>query len=143
MLFLLAAAALFAQLEIQIEGGAGWAANLPTWRRDSRWTRLVLGGRPLTGYHVYCHLFVLVLLHLPFGAGLADWSVHGEVRIIAFLILFWILEDFLWFVLNPRYGIRGFTRRRAPWHASAWWWIMPREYWVFMPLGFLLYVWSV
>lgn len=143
MLFLLAAGATFAQLEIQIEGGAGWAANLPTWRRNNRWTHLLLGGRPLTGYHLYCHLFVLVMLHLPFGLGLADWTLHGEARVLAFLILFWIVEDFLWFVLNPRYGIRGFTRQRVEWHAAAWWWIMPREYWLFTPVGIALYVWSV
>lgn len=142
MMFLLAAAASFAQLEIQIEGGAGWAAKLPTWRYESRWTRRLLGDRPLTGYHVYCHLFVLVLLHLPFGLQLADWSPRAEARIAAFLILFWILEDFLWFVLNPRYGVRGFTRQRVTWHQAAWWWIMPREYWIFLPAGLALYIWS-
>ena len=27
----------FAQNEIQIEGAAGWAANLPTWRIEHHW----------------------------------------------------------------------------------------------------------
>jgi hypothetical protein len=142
-LFLLAAAASFALLEIQIEGGAGWAANLPTWRLDTRLTRLLMGGRPLTGYHLWCHAFVVVVAHLPFGLGFVDWSFRGEARVAAFVILFWIIEDFLWFVLNPGYGIRSFRRDRVAWHASAWWWIMPREYWIFLPVGIALYVWSL
>lgn len=136
------AAAAFALLEIQIEGGAGWAAALPTWRRQNRWTRALLGGRPLTGYHLWCHVFVLTAVHLPFGMGLAAWSWRAEARVAAFLVLFWILEDFLWFVFNPAYGLHGFTQRRAVWHAHAWWGFMPREYWIFLPVGSALYALS-
>jgi hypothetical protein len=141
--FLAAAAAVFALLEIQIEGTQGWAAGLPTWRRDNRWTRLLLGGRPLTGYHLHAQLFVLIAAHLPFGLGLAAWSMHGEARALAFVVLFWILEDFLWFVLNPAWGVRRFAREPAAWHARAWWWFMPREYWIFLPVGVALYLWSL
>ena len=143
IVFLAAAAAAFALLEIQIEGEAGWAASLPTWRRDTWWTRILLGGRPLTGYHLWCHVWAMLAAHAPFGLGLADWSVRGELRALAFVILFWILEDFLWFVFNPKYGIRSFRRDRAVWHAHAWWWIMPREYWIFLPTGIALYVASL
>jgi hypothetical protein len=140
--FLAAAAAVFALLEIQIEGSSGWASALPTWRMQNRWTRLVMGSRALTGYHLYVHLFVLLLLHLPFALGLAAPTLAAEARILAFLVLFWILEDFLWFVFNPEFGVRRFTREHAWWHAPAWWWIMPREYWVFTPVGVALYLWS-
>ena len=136
------AAAAFALLEIQIEGDAGWASSLPTWRRESRWTRLLMGGRPLTGYHLWAHVFMLTAAHFPFGLALAPWSWAAEARVLAFLILFWILEDFLWFVFNPAYGLRGFTRRRAGWHAHAWWGFMPREYWIFLPVGVALYALS-
>jgi hypothetical protein len=134
-----AAAAAFALLEIQIEGGAGWAANLPTWRVENRWTRLFFSSRPLTGYHLYVHLWVLVMVHLPFALGFAPASWAGEARILAFLVFFWIAEDFLWFVLNPEFGIRRFTRGHIWWHAPTWWWIAPRDYWVFAPLGGVLY----
>ncbi|HQT82510.1 MAG TPA: hypothetical protein PLQ34_10140, partial [Ferrovaceae bacterium] len=30
-------ATFFSQVEINIEGGAGWAANLPTWRIEQHW----------------------------------------------------------------------------------------------------------
>jgi hypothetical protein len=133
----------FALLEIQVEGGAGWAANLPTWVVDRPWSRALMGGRTLTGYHVYCHLFVLTAAHAPFGLGLAPWSLRAEARVLSFLVLFWILEDFLWFVFNPRYGLRGFRPERATWHAHAWWGFMPREYWLFLPVALGLYLWSV
>lgn len=137
---LLASAGVFALLEIQIEGGSGWASGLPTWKLENRWTRFFLGSRALTGYHLYAHLFLLLLVHLPFGLSLIPFSWAVELRILSFLVLFWILEDFLWFVLNSRFGIARFTREHVWWHAPSWWGFMPREYWVFIPVGIALYV---
>ncbi len=139
---LLAASVLFALTEIQIEGPEGWAAHLPTWRVENRWTRLFYSGKALTGYHLYVQLFVLVIVHLPFVLGFAGPSWRGEARILSFMVLFWIFEDFLWFVLNPAFGLRRFRREHIPWHAPTWWGFMPRDYWVFTPVGAGLYVWS-
>lgn len=139
---LLAAASVLALLEIEIEGREGWAGRLPTWRLTNAWTRRLLGARSLTGYHVYVHLFVLILAHLPYLLGLIRPSITAELRILAFLLLLWTLEDFLWFVLNPAYGIRRFRREEIWWHAPTWWWIMPRDYWIFVPLGVALYILS-
>lgn len=138
----LATAAVFALLEIQIEGSAGWATGLPTWRWENRWTRLLVGARAVTGYHLYVHLFVLLMAHAVFLTGIADFTWRGEARIIAFLIFFWLAEDYLWFVFNPAFGARRFRREHVWWHAPTWWWIMPRDYWIFLPLGALLYLWS-
>lgn len=139
---LLAVSWAFARLEIEIEGDRGWASGLPTWKLENRWTRLALGERPLTGYHLWAHVVILLLVHLPYALTLTSVSVVAELRILAFLVLFWILEDFLWFVLNPSYGLRRFTRAGAPWHAGSWWIFMPREYWIFLPVGVWLYAWS-
>jgi hypothetical protein len=142
VLVLLGAAGTFALLEIQIEGRAGWASALPTWRLENRWTRLLLGSRALTGYHLYVHLFILIFLHLPYALGFVAPSLKLEARLVAFLILFWIIEDYLWFVFNRDFGARKFRREHIWWHAPAWWWIMPREYWLFTPVGIGLYLWS-
>ncbi|HEY7462216.1 MAG TPA: hypothetical protein VIC59_10115 [Gemmatimonadota bacterium] len=142
LLALLSASTLFALAEIQIEGRHGWASRLPTWRFESPWTRRLLGARAVTGYHLYVQLFMLVALHLPYGLGLARPSLAAELRILSFLLLFWVVQDFLWFVLNPSFGIRRFDARHAWWHAPNWWWIMPRDYWLFTPLGLLLYMLS-
>ncbi|MCU0605803.1 MAG: hypothetical protein MUC33_24475 [Desulfobacterales bacterium] len=68
------------------------------------------------------------------------WSLHHELRILAFVVLFWILEDFLWFICNRDYGFKGFTPQRISWHRDVWWWIAPREYWLGVPLGAVLYL---
>ncbi len=40
----------FAEVEIQIEGGAGWATSLPTWRIEQHWLLDIFwGGRAMTG----------------------------------------------------------------------------------------------
>ena len=50
----------FAQLAIQVEGAAGWAANLPTWRIAQDWLLdLFWGGRPMTGYHAWVFPFIV------------------------------------------------------------------------------------
>ncbi len=137
----LVAATVLALLEIQIEGRSGWAAELPTWRVENRWTRIFNNGKALTGYHFFLNLLLLTLLNVPFLLGEA-FSVTLELRIIAFVLLLWTVEDFLWFVLNPAYGIKRFKKERIPWH-TEWWGIAPREYWILVPIGIILYVLSL
>ncbi len=142
---LLLCAISFAILEIQIEGPDGWAARLPTWRVDNRWTRLLWDGKPLTGYHVSMLLFVAALAHLVYVVDPRAPFGQTELRVAAFLILLFVLEDWLWFVLNPAYGLRKFRREHVWWHATHWWWIMPSTYWLSIPFGMVLYVlsWTV
>lgn len=140
--YLLLVSALFALLEIQIEGPNGWARKLPTWRLETPLTRKLLGARAITGYHVYIHAFVLCFAQAPFALQLVPFSWAAELRILAFLVLFWVLEDFLWFAFNPAYGITAFRRERVWWHAQSWWGFLPRDYWIFTPLGLALYLMS-
>lgn len=142
IVFLVMTALIMAHLEVQIEGAAGWAGNLPTWRIENRLTRLLLGGRPLTGYHLFFMLFVAVLLHWPCALGLLQPSLAVELRLVSFMLLLWLLEDFFWFIVNPAFGWRAFRRDVIHWHSRSWWGIMPREYWVAGPLGLVLYALS-
>lgn len=138
--FVLLAAYAFAKVEIEIEGPDGWAANLPTWRISNRWTKIFYGNRPLTGYHLWLQIFILILAHTPFGLSLSAWSWAAELRVIGFVICFFIVEDFLWFVVNPAFGLRRFRRQHIWWHEPTWWWIMPRDYWVFSTVGCAMYL---
>ena len=62
----LALALLLANVEVQIEGSAGWAANLPTWRIEDGWLLdLFWGGRPMTGYQRLYLQFCRAVLPLP------------------------------------------------------------------------------
>ena len=99
---------LFAEVEIQIEGGAGWAANLPTWRIENHpLLNVFWGGKPLTGYHLWVFTFMAAVFHLPLVM-LRTFSLKMECRVLGSVMVFWIVEDFLWFVLNPAFGLARF-----------------------------------
>lgn len=135
----LAAAICFALIEIQVEGPNGWAANLPTWRLRNRWLNRLFPGRPLTGYHFWILVFIAVVAHLPYAFGL-PWTPSGQLRSLAFILFFWVFEDFFWFALNPHYGLRKFRPQFIAWHQHAWWWIAPRDYWIAIALAVLVYI---
>lgn len=130
----------FAKVEIQIEGAAGWAANLPTWRIEKHWLLDIFwGGRPMTGYHAWIFSFIFLVFH--FNCLLtSDWSWKIEMRILGALLVFWIMEDWLWFVLNPAFGISRFTPISIPWH-KHWFLGMPVDYMIMgIPgLGMIFY----
>ncbi len=120
----------FSEVEIQIEGPAGWASSLPTWRIEKYWLLDIFwGGRPMTGYHAWVFSFMFLVFHLGVFINL-NWSLRTEARIIASLMLFWIIEDFLWFILNPAFGINNFSQNKIPWH-KQWFLNIPVDYWTF------------
>lgn len=127
----------FAQTEIQIEGAAGWAANLPTWRIEHHWLLdLFWGGRPMTGYHAWVFPFILLFFHFPvFLNGIWSWQL--ECRILACAVFFWLTEDLLWFALNPAYGLQRFHAGAIPWH-KHWLLGLPVDYWIYSALGLFL-----
>jgi len=130
-----------ANVEIQIEGAAGWAATLPTWRIPrNQWLDIFWGGRELTGYHAWIFPCVALFFHFPpvvFGR----WSWRVEARLLACILLFWVCEDFLWFVLNPAFGFARFDAANVPWHIH-WWGPAPADYWVFLLLAAILFALS-
>jgi hypothetical protein len=129
----------FAKVEIAIEGKDGWAASLPTWRLPpTHWvSRVFFAGRPATGYHVWLQLFMLGGFHLAYL--FAPMTLREELEILAFYMLFWVVEDFLWFVLNPAFGLAKFNKANIPWHPN-WWLFAPSEYFIFGVVGVALYL---
>lgn len=139
--FVVVLAFFFAKVEIQIEGDAGWAANLPTWRVEEHWLLTIFwGGRAMTGYHAWVMSFIVLVFHLP--ALIAwQWSMQLEARILASLMVFWIVEDFLWFILNPAFGFKRFQPAHVSWH-KHWVCGAPVDYWVFTVISCLLFGYS-
>ncbi|MEO6728901.1 MAG: hypothetical protein ABIM99_03185 [Candidatus Dojkabacteria bacterium] len=133
-IFVLVASFFWAMMEIQIEGKDGWAAALPTWRYKIYLK--YIWEREITGYHFFLMSFILVLLHSVFI--FFPWTIGIEFRILAFFLILGVIEDFLWFILNPAFGLKKFNRIEVPWH-SMWFLGIPTFYWVFLPLGFFLY----
>ena len=117
-----------AGIEIEIEGGRGWAERLPTWYlrrgRVGRVYGLVMGRRPLTGYHVYAFAIPMLLLHLPYVTGV-HWTLAGELRTVATYFALAVVWDYLWFVLNPAYTVRRFRRGTVWWFEVPWLWLGP------------------
>lgn len=127
----------FARVEVEIEGDAGWAANLPTWRIEKHPLLDVFwGGRALTGYHLWMFSFVGLCFHFPL-CFMGQWSLALEARAVASIMLFWIVEDFLWFIVNPAFGWRRFTPRHVPWH-KRWALGAPADYWIFGAMAIVL-----
>ncbi len=117
------AAFVVAKLEIEVEGKYGWAAHLPTAKIDSKFIQLIFtsGTKPFTNYHLWLFLTVLVFLHLPFFVDPSFWSVPIELFLLGNYMLAMGIEDFLWFVFNPKFGIGKLNKEHAPWHR----WIGP------------------
>ena len=131
----------FAKVEIQIEGDQGWAANLPTWRIEQHWLlTLFWGGRAMTGYHAWVFTVIGLMFHLP-ACFSGVWNRKIEARIAAMVMLFWVQEDFLWFILNPAFGFERFNPINVTWH-HHWLWGAPIDYWFALAFGVGLMVYS-
>lgn len=136
-LFIIFASLTLAALEIQIEGKFGWAAHLPTFRLKKK-----MRGKPITGYHLFIILFTLIIFHFPLF--FASWSLKKECLVLGIYIFMWTLEDFLWFVLNPHYGLHKFNKNNKDiwWHQS-WFVGLPTFYWFLFPLAVILIAWGL
>lgn len=118
----------FANAEIQIEGGAGWATSLPTWRIEKHWLLDIFwGGRAMTGYHAWVFTFMALVFFMPLAFN-GRFVGRDAVLALGGLALFWVAEDFLWFALNPAFGLAQFGPAQATWH-PRWLWGLPVDYW--------------
>ena len=129
-----------AKLEINIEGKHGWAENLPTWRKKYSAMKLFWGKSPATGYHLWLFTSIFVFFHFPFFL-VGEWSLAWELRITSLYFFFWIIEDFLWFILNPYFGLSKFNKKNIPWHPN-WFGPLPMSYYRFFMGGILFLVLS-
>lgn len=124
-------ALVLAILEVEIEGAYGWAEKLPTWFRSRGpigwFWGLVSGGRPATGYHVAMIAMLLLAIHYPFVVG-REWSVATELGVIAAYLAWVIAWDYLWFIVNPYYGLRRFKKGNVWWYPGPWVLRIPADY---------------
>lgn len=139
-LFLFTWSFLFAVLEIAIEGPVGWAQATPTWRKKSRIYGALMGGKDLTGYHLWMFILPLFLLHLPFIFGwFWDVNLFTFARWLEMLAIFFLMcahWDFQWFVYNPHYGLKRFRKGEISWH-KQWLGRAPVDYYAAVALAAL------
>lgn len=141
-IYLFFLALILAVLEIQIEGGAGWAQSLPTWRPSqekwyAKFYQRVMSKKDLTGYHLAVFGLVLGILHYPYFTG-KIWNLSSELSTLSLFFIVSVVWDFLWFVLNPYYDFMNFWKKRIWWH-KKWFWHMPNDYWLALIISAALY----
>jgi hypothetical protein len=129
-------AIIFSLLEIQVEGKAGWARHLPTFRINVFFNKL-LGGKPLTGYHIYMIILFIAIFHAMLHEDMLCWN--KEFQIFGLLSWFFVLEDVLWFILNPHYTLKKFKKEYIEWH-KRWVFKLPATYWWGMIIGTALLI---
>jgi hypothetical protein len=117
--------------ECQIEGRWGWARHLPTFRINVFFYKF-LGGKPLTGYHLYMLLMFITIFHGVFL--FQEWTARLEMTIFGYFSWYFVMEDFLFFVVNPHYRLRHFKKGHIEWH-KRWFWGLPYTYWWGMIIG--------
>jgi hypothetical protein len=116
----------FAFLDTQVERKKdkkdyGWAKYLDCWRPKNpnslipRIYSFVMEGRELTGYHIAFFGGVFIFLHYPFLKGF-PWNLGEEFYTLSVFLLIMMFEDFLYFVLNPDFGVKRFKHQFIPWH---------------------------
>jgi len=142
-LYLFLLMVVLAFIEVQIEGKDGWASKLPTWKPKgdgvvNKTFKKILSGKELTGYHLATFTFVLLILHLPFFFTFT-WRWWRELEVLSLFFLFLVFWDFLWFILNPYYGLEKFKSVEVWWH-NQWLGPWPLDYYWGIIASFLVYL---
>ena len=124
-IFIAIYAILYSMLEIEIEGKAGWAKNLPT---------AASGIGRFTIYHLLMNLIVIITI-----AYAINFTQSSNILTIIFFIVSWFLiQDYMWFILNPFYTFKKYTQKNIPWHGQQMWILnMPLHNWLGL-IGMLL-----
>lgn len=137
IIYLFALAILHALFESEIEGETGgWAKNLPTWRISIPYKK-VFNGKCVTGYHTFMVLIFCLVFHGYFLFN--TWTLGKELICIGTLLNYLIVEDFLWFVVNPYYDVKKFFKQKVRWH-KKWFLGVPIDYWAFILTGIYLII---
>jgi hypothetical protein len=107
-LFILSFAVLYSILEIEIEGKTGgWANNIPTAKS---------GIGIFTYYHIYMNIIIILIITY------STIIIFKNIYLVLYFIIVWfIVEDFCWFVLNPYYTLDKYTKEDIWWHRNQIW----------------------
>lgn len=147
IIFFFAFAFSWAKLEIAIEGKFGYAQKLPCkrWKLKGILKKIAGGRTEITEYHVWMVIVLFLVFHSPHL--FSNWNhLKLELVILSLFLILFVIEDFLWFVLNPDYGLKKFKKEEIPWHVE---WVrigknveVPSFYIHFVLIGLVLIVLS-
>jgi len=104
--YVIAYATLWAAMEVEIEGPeGGWAKNLPTSK---------FYNTHFTWYHIIMNTIVLLTLFRSFYK-------NTFISKIFYTTSWFLVEDYLWFMINPGFGIKKYTQKDIWWHGKQLW----------------------
>ena len=143
-------ALLFAAMYASVEGSKPWAENLSNcWRPDpGLWWVQVLYWFPNFGREVNGLDTFGLLLFGTFGFFLVPvwYLTHSQkfsftqwLEVLAYFIAISVIEDWVWYLINPAFGIYRFSSAFIPPAMHHWFWVIPTQYaWAFLatiPVG--------
>lgn len=94
--------------EAYVERGQGWARSAGGWRIN-------LWVRELTAYHFWAWL-VMIPMFLMLPLVIFGWNTSIFWLLVSACIMGTVLEDFLWFVVNPDFPFKDFNPKKVTWY---------------------------
>jgi len=107
-LWIISGFAAMAFWEAYIEGKDPWAKRQVgwTWHLTPKWT--------ITAYHFWVWVMLAFFLTLPLAVN--GWSTPLFGMLLSAAAIGMIVEDFLWFVINPKFPFRNFNAAQVYWY---------------------------
>ena len=103
---------IYSLIEIELEAKEGWMKNIPT--ANIIW----FGNKYMTLYHIY--MIILMFFTFVFQNQM-ELTLFSFLYTLSNMLLFLFLEDTLWFIFNPYFTIKRYTKKDIWWHASQPW----------------------
>jgi len=136
--------AIFLYIQAVFVSIAAWESHIDPegWAKTGQGWRIKIGARELTGYHFWCWLVMLPLL-LLMPLAIYGWDKHLFIVLAVSAFIGIVIEDFLWFVFNPKFTVAKWNSEYAKWH----WWIkigkfeIP-EFYILLPIVAIL-IWYI
>ena len=119
ILFIIVHATTFSWLEVEMEGAHGWAVNMPTSCAFAGWT----------WYHIAMNILIFLTVASISNTYRAKFKNSWEQYLASILlwafrvVVYFCIEDIMWFVINKHYGIRKYTKNNVFWHADKMWFL--------------------
>ncbi len=107
-LWVILAFIVMAFLERTIEGPHGWASK--TYGKKFMITKNFC----IREYHIWFWIFIIILISLPLAV--FGFSLELFVILLSAFFLGMTTEDFLYFVVNPYFGLKKFNSKNVKWH---------------------------
>jgi len=116
-LFVILFSTIYALIEIEIEGTNGWMEGLPTPGV------LKFGTKNMTLYHIY--MLILIIVSVIFQNNMT-FSFNSFLYSLTNVLFILFLEDILWFIFNPHFTIKKYSKKDIWWHSKQpWYFGMP------------------